>query len=126
MSPNNEQRRHFTRVPFDADVRLTDQSGHSWDSQMLDISLKGALIAAPAGWHGQRGDGFNLELLLAGDDIKIEMDVSVAHVEKSRIGFYCRHIDIDSISHLHRLLELNLGSEELLDREMAEMLHLSE
>ena len=53
------------------------------------------------------------------------MEVSVAHIEESRIGFYCQHIDIDSISHLHRLVELNLGNEKLLEREMSEMLGIT-
>lgn len=119
------QQRHFTRVPFDADVRLHNKSGQSWQSQMLDVSLKGALINRPDEWQGERGDEFSLELLLAGDEIKIFMEVSVAHVEADRIGFFCQHIDIDSISHLHRLIELNLGDEQLLDREMAEMLQLT-
>ena len=117
-----EQKRQFTRVSFDTDVRLIKQSGEAWDSRLYDISLKGALIAAPHGWTGQRGDEFMLEVFLAGEDIKIDMNVSVAHVEDGRIGFHCEFIDIDSISHLHRLMELNLGDEEQLEREISEMI----
>ena len=120
MAPS-KQKRHFTRIPFDADIRLVDKSGQSWESHLIDVSLKGALIAVPAGWQGNCGDEFLLELLLAGDDIKIDMEVSVAHIQQDRIGFYCRNIDIDSVSHLHRLVELNLGDEKLLEREISEM-----
>jgi hypothetical protein len=35
------------------------------------------------------------------------------------LGFVCRHIDLESISHLRRLVELNLGDESLLERELA-------
>ena len=35
------------------------------------------------------------------------------------VGMVCRHIDVDSISHLRRLVELNLGDEALLERELA-------
>lgn len=117
-----QQKRQFTRVPFDADVRLVQQSGDAWDSRLYDISLKGALIAAPRGWAGERGDEFLLEVFLAGEDIKIDMNVSVAHMEEGRIGFHCEFIDIDSISHLHRLMELNLGDEAQLEREISEMI----
>ena len=122
---STEQKRHFTRIPFDANIRLVDKFGQSWESHLVDVSLKGALIATPTAWQGQCGDEYLLELLLAGDDIKIDMEVSVAHIEESRIGFYCQHIDIDSISHLHRLVELNLGNEKLLEREMSEMLGIT-
>lgn len=119
---DKEQKRHFTRVPFDADVRLVSPSGDGWDSRLYDISLKGALIAEPEGWQGQRGDEFLLEILLAGENIKIDMNVSVAHIEDGRIGFFCEFIDIDSISHLHRLIQLNLGDESQLKREISEMI----
>ena len=117
-----EQKRQFTRIPFDADVRLVKQSGEAWDSRLYDISLKGALIATPPGWKGEREDEFLLEVFLAGEDIKIDMNVSVAHIEDGRIGFHCEFIDIDSISHLHRLIELNLGNEAQLEREISEMI----
>lgn len=119
-----EQKRQFTRIPFDADVRLVKQSGEAWDSRLYDISLKGALIATPSGWKGEREDEFLLEVFLAGEDIKIDMNVSIAHIEDGRIGFHCEFIDIDSISHLHRLIELNLGDDAQLEREISEMIGL--
>ena len=117
-----QQKRQFTRVPFDADIRLVKDSGEAWDSRLYDISLKGALIATPNNWQGERGDEFLLEVFLAGEEIKIDMNVSVAHVGDGRIGFHCEFIDIDSISHLHRLMELNMGDEEQLEREISDMI----
>lgn len=117
----NQQKRHFTRVPFDADVRLVKQGGEAWDSRLYDISLKGALIAAPNGWRAEVGDEFLLEVFLAGEDIKIDMNVSLVHLNNGRAGFHCEFIDIDSISHLHRLMELNMGDEKQLEREISEM-----
>ena len=115
------QMRHFTRVPFDCEARLVSAQ-QSWPTQLIDISLKGALISKPEGWQGQRGDKFKLEIFLAGKDIEIGMEVSVSHVEDDCIGFSCDHLDIDSASHLHRLMELNLGDESLLEREIHEMI----
>ncbi len=117
-----EQKRQFTRIPFDADVRLVKQSGEAWDSRLYDISLKGALIAAPNAWDAKPGDEFLLEVFLAGEDIKIDMNVSIVHIGDGRVGFHCEFIDIDSISHLHRLIELNLGDENQLEREISEMI----
>jgi hypothetical protein len=47
------------------------------------------------------------------------MDVSVAHVEDQHIGFRCEHIDLDSITHLRRLVELNVGDTDILYRELS-------
>jgi hypothetical protein len=35
------------------------------------------------------------------------------------VGLHCRHIDIESLAHLRRLIELNLGDPALLERELA-------
>jgi hypothetical protein len=42
----------------------------------------------------------------------------VAHIEDDRVGVSCSHIDLDSAAHLRRLVELNLGDEAQLHREL--------
>jgi hypothetical protein len=46
------------------------------------------------------------------------MDTAVAHIEGTRVGLRCLHIDLDSITELRRLVELNLGDAAQLDREL--------
>lgn len=110
-------KRNFSRIPFDAMGRFcNDQGCH--ESQLIDVSLKGALISRPAGWSGKIGDQWNLELLLDNGNLTITMEVAVAHLEADKIGCRCEHIELESISHLRRLVELNLGDEAILDREL--------
>jgi hypothetical protein len=52
----------------------------------------------------------------------IKMQVRLTHEDNGQLGFVCQHIDLDSISHLRRLIELNLGDEEELHRELAALL----
>jgi hypothetical protein len=47
------------------------------------------------------------------------MDVLIAHHENEELGLHCKDIDIDSITHLRRLIELNLGNPALLERELS-------
>ena len=126
MSAFREQR-HFTRVPFDALAELSDDAGHRFTAQLLDISLKGALLGAPHGWTPAPGTRCRVEVLLAAGEgqPRIHMDAHVAHVESEQIGLRCAHIDLNSAAHLRRLLELNLGSEALLARELAELVGLN-
>lgn len=124
MLPHN-QHRHFARVAFDAKATFTDNdSGQQWSTQVIDICLKGALLKQPALWEGACGDQLTLLVLLS-DDVSIRMEVIVAHVENDRIGFNCEHIDLDSITNLRRLIELNLADEKLLDRELHELIATS-
>jgi hypothetical protein len=43
----------------------------------------------------------------------------ITHVEGLYIGLACRNIDLDSVTHLRRLVELNLGDVALLERELS-------
>lgn len=113
------EKRHFHRIPMDGHAALFC-GGERWDSRLLDISLKGALIAAPADWDADSAANCQLELRLD-SDVVICMDGTVVHCENGHLGFRCDHIELDSISHLKRLIELNLGDEALLERELTEL-----
>lgn len=119
MSDPPQEKRRFSRVPFDTRTTIVGRS-QTWESQLLDISLKGALIAQPDDWPGNIGDHFTLEIEL-GDhaDIVITMAVRAAHIEDGHIGCECLDIDAESIAHLRRLMELNLGNADLLERELS-------
>lgn len=117
----HEEKRHFSRIPMDSTAHLRC-GGSEWPTQLIDISLKGALFTHPQQWQGVIGDACTLEILLGEGEDVIHMEGCVAHAEAGRIGFRCDHIGLDSISHLKRLVELNLGDERLLERELAELI----
>ncbi len=119
-----EEHRHFTRIPFDAEAVLIDPaSGRRYEARLIDVCLKGALTTRPANWLTEAGHPWLLELHLAGDEVVLNMEVTVAHMETDRVGFHCEHMDLDTATHLHRLVELNLGDPAILERELAELIH---
>ena len=91
---------------------------HRWEVELLDLSLKGLLVRTPTGWSGDDAHPFLANITLA-SDIQVQIEVDLARTDNGQLGFVCRHIDLDSISHLRRLVELNLGDEGLLERELA-------
>lgn len=115
-APVQEDQRRFTRIPFDAAGELAC-GDRTWPCEVIDLSLKGALVQKPADWNGAKGEACQLTLTLD-EDTRIRMDVSVAHIEERQIGLACHDIDLDSITHLRRLVELNLGDSHLLEREL--------
>ena len=117
----SSEKRLFSRIAFDAPVIL-NKGNKQWTSKLLDISLKGALIVRPDGWRQDKGSEFKLAIKLDNSDVEIDMDVTLAHTEEEHLGFHCEHIDLDSVTSLRRLVELNLGDEELLEREISNML----
>lgn len=116
MSEQQEQR-IFSRISFDAQTNITG-NGKQWTTTLLDISLKGALVSMPENWDADIGSTFELSISLS-EDITIFMSATVAHIENRHIGFHCEHIDLESITHLRRIVELNTGNEDLLNRELS-------
>jgi hypothetical protein len=117
MSENqNKDRRRFHRIIFDAQASLETSSGN-YDTELIDISLKGALAKIPSAWSPQIGEPVTLKVML-GDGGTICMQTSCAHVEKDQLGLLCEEIDMISISLLRRLVELNLGDEIILQRDL--------
>ena len=114
---NGGQRRHFSRFPFPGRARIYSGT-EVWDTTLQDISLKGVLLHRPADWNERGGRTFRVDIRLEGG-IVISMTVTAVHVGEQSIGFRCERIDMDSFSHLKRLIELNLGQPELLNRELS-------
>lgn len=112
-------RRQFSRITFNNQVRLT-QGHNSWLAEIVDISLKGILLRCQD-WNFNQAQPLQANLVLA-DDTQINMTLSVRHIDNDLAGFACEFIDIDSITTLRRLVELNLGNAELLERELANLL----
>jgi hypothetical protein len=117
-NPNqNSERRRFQRVLFDSPARITD-NGSEFITTLLDVSLNGALLIRPDDWLIERDASVGLTILLDDTETRIRMQASVAHLTSDTLGLRCESIDMESIGHLRRLVELNLGDAELLDREL--------
>ncbi|MDP2830009.1 MAG: PilZ domain-containing protein [Sulfuricellaceae bacterium] len=109
--------RRFARVDFRAPVQLDFRRGE-YSGHLLDIALKGALVETPAPLEAQHGEICRLTLPLGtGGEEKIVMEGKVAYAHGRRIGIECYLINLDSVTRLRRLIELNLGDPDLLERE---------
>lgn len=112
--------RSFFRAPFHATVQLVDATG-TWEGELLDVSLKGALLNMSEDWPGVLGARCQLRLDL-GQGASIMMHATVAHLEGTKMGLRCDNLSLDSITHLRRLVELNSGDPRLLERELTALL----
>lgn len=115
------ERRRFSRIELGLQGTLTCND-ISIQIVLLDISLKGALLVMADGADTKPiGDSrCTLALMLGVGEHAITMKGTIRHVQEERFGFACDEIDLDSAGHLKRLVELNLGDLDLLDRELGE------
>ena len=112
-----QERRYFNRVQFQARIELS-QGDNSWEGQIIDISLKGVLVALPDSSRFDQHQPAVGKIYLA-DDTGIQLTLRLAHSARGQLGFYCENIDVDSISHLRRLIELNTGDPAASERELS-------
>lgn len=112
-----DERRQFSRILFNAECTL-HQGGMEWVTEVHDISLKGLLIHKPDHFALELSEPCEATVKLAGSDACIIMSLEFSHEDEQALGFKCKYIDIDSMTHLKRLVELNLGNEEMLKREL--------
>lgn len=109
--------RRFLRMVFQAPARL-NLAGQMREVQLLDISLKGALVDMGVALRCRVGTHGRLRLTLSPTTF-IAMDIVVARVQGSQLGLQCTHIDLDSVTHLRQLIERNAQDPALLGRELA-------
>ncbi|MBV2129537.1 PilZ domain-containing protein [Arsukibacterium indicum] len=114
-----EQRR-FSRVNFQGKAHL-ETTDYSYPTDVLDLSLKGALVSLPASWSPATHGPLTLRVHLSDYPLDFSMQVSIAHQHDDMLGLHCVKIDLESAGHLKRLIELNLGDNQLLSRELSEL-----
>jgi hypothetical protein len=112
--------RHFSRVPFDAEVVL-----HLYDRtisvKLIDIALKGALVQTDIQHALVLHEKCRLVFPLTDGGDSIVMSGEIVHLENQHVGIKCLEIDVASLTQLRRLIELNTGDAELMNRELANL-----
>lgn len=110
--------RRFSRIAFHRPAVLDLRVARS-ECEVLDVCLKGALVEVGPTLRPRPGDACSLTIRLDGGDAQIRMEGEVAHVNGNRVGVKCDELDLESIQHLRQIVELNMGDEDLLQRELA-------
>jgi len=117
MNSVPESHRQYSRVPFSAWVTL-HLNDRTLQVKLLDIALKGALVQTQQPEAMQLDQPCRLLLPLTGGGQAIELGGSIAHLEGRNVGIRCEQIELASLTLLRRLLELNTGDADLMDREL--------
>ncbi|TKB55405.1 PilZ domain-containing protein [Ferrimonas aestuarii] len=112
-----DERRHFTRVQFIAPAQI-DIDNKRISSRVWDISLHGILLAMPEEFTPTMGQSLKLTIPLS-DDVDIQMQAEVQRINAISLGLVWHNIDVESLIHLRRLVELH--SPHSLNKELEEL-----
>ena len=119
MNSIHNEKRRFDRIFHDATTFLTNKSSEEIPCKLLDISLNGCLVSTNSGSNTYRvNEQVNVCITLT-DVLSIKTSAHIAFVaDKGNMGLQFDEIDIDSITTLRRLVELNMGESTLLERNL--------
>ncbi len=114
------EQRHHRRLPITIEAQI-EIDGIRYPCTLCDLSLRGAMLRPQSPLPDARQQQAQLTLTL--DERRaIRMPGRIAHQEPTLIGLDVKTMDLESLGHLRRLLELHWGSAMLLERELAHML----
>ncbi|SPT68572.1 PilZ domain [Anaerobiospirillum thomasii] len=118
-----ENRRKYSRVSMMLHgVLISDFVDTRTEIKIIDVSLNGALIKLVHDFDVFIAHKYDIEFRLGGSN-KIRMQCICRHKRGKMVGLQCLHIDLESISSLRRLIELNIGESRMLHRELDELMH---
>ncbi|HTP27015.1 MAG TPA: PilZ domain-containing protein [Anaeromyxobacteraceae bacterium] len=112
-----EERREFSRISLNRPAIL-ETAGGKVLCELVDISLRGALVEVPPAYLGDIGQRCLLLIRLDVGTATIRMVGTIVHRDGSMVGVCTSELDIDSATHLRRLVEVNLADDRLLEREI--------
>lgn len=109
--------RQSHRVDFDCLIEF-ESKGCQHVCELIDISLRGALISTCSGNTPATGTLCKLTINLdESKHLQIIMIGNITRLFESSAGIQCKYIDADSMSHLRKLVGANLGNTELVNRD---------
>jgi hypothetical protein len=124
-SMSESERRQFQRVSFDTPAKLSLEQ-QEFSCQIIDLSIHGVLLRAHGVVNSKIGTRYSLSIPLGQDNASqaesINMQVTLAHNSPESLGFACESISLESITHLRRIVELNSGNSDLLERELESLI----
>ena len=113
-----DERRKFVRVKFLAAVEVV-YFDNVYEAELLDLSLKGALIHPIREIPMGLGNSCDLEIGLAAKDLILKFKAELVHLNGEHFGLKFISLDIDTMTHLRRLLELNVYDHDRITSELA-------
>lgn len=119
MEAGPQDRREFTRVPFRTTITVRTPERTIWSSSTADVSMTGLRISTSEPPPPQ-GSACEIEIALGSEDdpVVIAGRGEIVRSEPGSIAVHVTEIDVDSYTHLARLILNNAGDAERIEEEI--------
>ena len=121
--PMTEQR-NFRRINFDSEADIyIDDIPHR--CKLVDLALQGALFTSEEDLPLTVNSQYRLKITLLPTELTLDFTAELIHQRGTFYGFIFVSEDAITMGHLRRLLELNFGDGDEVDREFSHWLKRS-
>ena len=114
---DNKGNRRFERTDFHVKGFISCGNDECPVS-VINISLKGILVTLGHEEVPEIGKSYPLRISLPHSDISISTVARLMHEKEGQFGFRFDSVEADGMIHLRRLLELNISSEDEIEKEL--------
>ncbi|MFM2621238.1 PilZ domain-containing protein [Vibrio owensii] len=119
------ERRRFSRIIYQVSA-LLEQGDLALQATIQDLSLHGLLLKAENASSLEPSRKVDVAFSFAQSEQVMQLTANIISITDNEIRLKIANIDIDSISQLKRFIELNVGNNELLNRELEHLSDLGE
>ena len=118
MQMDSRDNRKFYRADFKTQGYILKDDNTRLSFELVNISLKGILVELKDDDLVME-ETYDLRIKLVSTEIEIRTLAVLVHRDGDKLGFFFKEIDLDSMIHLRRLLELNTPNEGEIEKELA-------
>jgi PilZ domain len=112
-----KEHRRFNRADFHTKGYFKF-NGKKTSFKIINISLNGILLEPETKEEIDLNTDVPLNIQLSSSDIEIQTKAKLQHKEDRHLGFRFEEIDVESMIHLRRLVELNSDSADQIANEL--------
>ena len=111
------EKRRFSRICL-SEKSFVEYGDNTMAVELMDISLKGALLRFDQPVACRQGDNWRLSFNLGGSDIVMKFKAEVVHVRIDLVGVKFVETDLDTMIHLRNLMEARTMDHEQVRHEL--------
>lgn len=115
------ERRQFSRILYQAPATLY-QGKLELATCIHDLSLRGLLLWSEEDPKLAADQPVEIAFTLPDSDITIRLTGELVRQNERILHIKMLYIDLDSIAHLKRLVELNIGDDQMLHRDLEHLI----
>ncbi|SHJ52967.1 PilZ domain-containing protein [Malonomonas rubra DSM 5091] len=110
------EQRFYRRISFHTEAKL-NISDNSYPCELIDLALQGALFKSELELPLAVNQQCDISITLPSSNLTLEFNGELIHQRGAFYGFLFVSEDAATMGHLRRLLELNIGDGDEVDRE---------